>query len=296
MQKWVADAAITDHVVTLADSRRLSYRRLGRRGGRPVIALHGTPGSRTKYDVAHRTASELGLELWSLDRWGYGASDPHPHPRLAAYAQDVAELADKLALDRFSLIGISGGGPFACAIAAGLTTRIAALALVAPVGEIARPDIGEIRTFHRFCFQALPRMPGGVALVFHFYRLLATISPHAAVHLASGRASDVDRAMVRQPEVAGPLGRSFAIGLARGVVGPVVDLALFARPWQLDLGAITATSRVWLGQEDRNVPLGPARGLVRDIPGCELQDMPGAGHFWITAGYAEVLAWVRSTV
>src|SRR5262245_5234094 len=63
----------------------VTYREYGAPGGLPVLALHGTPGSRLKYAAADRDAARMGLRIISPDRWGYGRSDPHPQPKLAAY-------------------------------------------------------------------------------------------------------------------------------------------------------------------------------------------------------------------
>ena len=46
----------------------------------------------------------------------------------AAKAADVAELADGLGLERFAMVGLSGGGPWAAACAALIPERLAAVA------------------------------------------------------------------------------------------------------------------------------------------------------------------------
>ena len=281
--------------VRLADGRDLAWCSYGDAEGVPVMALHGTPGSRLKYATADSTARAYRIRLVSLDRWGYGLSDPHPAPTLRAFAEDVSSLADALGLDRFGVVGISGGGPFAAALAACLPRRVSALALVVPVGEIKPPGRRPpMSTFHRLCFDALPHVPGAVRGTFGMFRLVTRMSPTTAARLAAARAGAADRAVFRQPGFAAALGATFREGLARGAVGPVIDISLFARPWRIDLGEIAAPARVWIGTADRNVPRGPAEALASAIPGATLSRREGAGHFWIARQFDEVLAWLAA--
>lgn len=281
--------------VRLPDGRYLAWSSYGDEQGAPVISFHGTPGSRLKYATADATARTHRIRLVSLDRWGYGRSDLHPAPTLRAFADDVGHLADALGLDRFGIVGISGGGPFAAAVAASLPSRVTAVALVAPVGEMRptgpRPPVGP---FHRWCFDALPRIPGAVRGTFEMFRLVTRLAPATAVRLAASRAGAADRDILRQPGFAASLAETFREGLARGATGPVVDMRLFARPWGIDLGAVAAPARVWIGSADRNVPLGPAEALVAAIPGATLSRRDGAGHFWIARHFDEVLGWLAA--
>ena len=54
---------------------------------------------------------DLGVYIVSIDRPGYGESDPHPTRTLKSLALDVEELADQLELGtKFYVIGFSMGG------------------------------------------------------------------------------------------------------------------------------------------------------------------------------------------
>lgn len=54
---------------------------------------------------------ELGVYMVSLDRPGYGESDPDPNRTPKSIALDIEELADQLGLgSRFYVIGFSMGG------------------------------------------------------------------------------------------------------------------------------------------------------------------------------------------
>src|SRR5205085_9089949 len=70
----------------------------------------------------------------SYDRPGYGGSTTVTGRDVASAAGDVAAVADALGLDRFAVMGASGGGPHALACAAGLETRVTgAVCLASPV-------------------------------------------------------------------------------------------------------------------------------------------------------------------
>ena len=294
------DATVQTITRVLHDGRRIMLRRSGAQwadeqwAGSPVVlALHGTPGSRLKFASAEVTAHDLGMTLLSIDRWGYGGTDPHPRPSLSAFAGDMAELLDGLGVPRVSVVGVSGGGPFATALAAAYPGRVVSLALVAPVGHVAiAPSGAGFRTFHRFCFSVLPRIPGGTAGVFQVYRAMLRLAPQTAAGLISARGGAADRAVVLKPEMRARLAETFALGMREGVRGPVIDLDLFSHVWDVDAARITARTRIWLGSDDRNVPVGPVEALAATIPRAELIRVANQGHFWIAVNYVDVLSWI----
>jgi pimeloyl-ACP methyl ester carboxylesterase len=86
------------------------------------------PGSRLLCPDEDATAA-AGVRLLTVDRPGYGGSDPRPDPTLLDWADDVQALADRLRLERFAMVGWSAGGGYALACAAGMPGRISAVGL-----------------------------------------------------------------------------------------------------------------------------------------------------------------------
>jgi surfactin synthase thioesterase subunit len=72
-------------------------------------------------------------------------------------------------------------------------------------------------------------------------------------------------------------------------------MLLFARAWDFDIAAVSAPTKVWLGLQDRNVPRAAALRLAERIKGGDAERIDGAGHFWVTANFEEVLVWVART-
>jgi pimeloyl-ACP methyl ester carboxylesterase len=81
--------------MTLADGRMLAYCGWGDPTGRPVVLMHGAPGSRLLCPDEDATAA-AGVRLATVDRPGYGGSDRRPDPTLLGWADDVQALADWL--------------------------------------------------------------------------------------------------------------------------------------------------------------------------------------------------------
>jgi pimeloyl-ACP methyl ester carboxylesterase len=92
-----------DGGLSLPDGRSLAYAEWGTSSGPPVLLFHGGPGSRLFCPDYEATMSS-GVRLITIDRPGFGGSDPHPGRTLLSWADDVAGLADALHLDRFAVI------------------------------------------------------------------------------------------------------------------------------------------------------------------------------------------------
>ena len=291
-----ADGPVKAEFVTLSDGRRLAFARYGQLAGAPVLALHGTPGSRTKYALGDRIARDLGLCLISVDRWGYGQSDPCAVPSFAQFARDMQALMISLGHPRFSIVGISGGGPFAAATAVYLGDRIERLALVGPVADVGgiHAPADRMGWFHWVCFRLVAARPWMVAGFFGGFRLALKAAPDLALRIATARAKIADRAVIRDDRVRQSLAATFQEGLCSGVRGPVCDLKLFSRPWPFDIGEVRAQTSIWMGDEDRNVPLGPIRALAGARGDFSLNIKMGQGHYWLARDATEVMRWLAA--
>ena len=281
-----------DLTVKLPGGRMLGYRVFGDPQGVPVIALHGTPGSRLKFADSDEVAGRLGLKLISVDRWGYGLSSgaPRGRPTLADFGADMAELADHLGVSRCLITGVSGGGPFAIAAAVALGERAMGLALVSPIGVIDAAT--KLSTFHAVCFRVLPYWPRSITAMFHFYRSALRLAPDSAMRLALALAPAIDKRAIDDDGIRRRLTATFVSGFESGVSGVVTDLALFVRPWGIDLSAIAAPVRIWIGSADRNVPQDGVQRLAGALKGSELVTLHGAGHLWIASHGDVVMGWL----
>ncbi len=288
---------VRDQCLRLSDGRKLGFRVYGDPKGAPILFLHGTPGSRLKFSIAHEAGEELGLAIIAPDRWGYGLTEAPQTLSLRRFGDDMAALMDDLGRESFAVGGISGGGPYAAAVAACLSRRVTALALVSPVGPIADAGLGpSLPLLHRLCFTVLPTRPRTVSTAMRAFRWSLAHAPRLAGRLTTWRAARPDRRLIGRSDVRQRILGSFSEGLRPGTVGPNTDLAIFSKPWQVDLAAISAPSRLWIGSRDSNVPIAAARILAQRIPRCVFTELPNQGHLWVSEHHADVLAWIASTI
>lgn len=109
--------------------------------GRAVFWLHGTPGARRQIPTEARVYAEHhNIRLIGVDRPGIGASTPHQYETILAFADDLRTIADTLGIDKMAVVGLSGGGPYTLACAAGLPDRVVAAGVLGGVAPTRGPD------------------------------------------------------------------------------------------------------------------------------------------------------------
>jgi len=106
------------------DGRTVGYADFGQPGHTPVIWCHGGPGSRMEPQGCAQAAGEAGIRLIGIDRPGYGASTPLPGRHIGDWPADAVAVADALGIQDFFVVGVSTGGAYALACAAGFPLRV----------------------------------------------------------------------------------------------------------------------------------------------------------------------------
>lgn len=280
-----------------SDGRRLAVEQYGDPSGRPVFLLHGTPGSRLGPAPRETLLYHLGIRLIAFDRPGYGDSDRLPGRTVSAAAADVRCIADALGIDRFAVVGRSGGAPHALACAALLperTTRVGALVSLAPrdapgldwfegmtesnVREYVNADIGRSRVT--------------ATLGLRSRSILA--DPAASIAEMTSRLPEPDRRVVADAGIQHMLERNFAEGLRSSPDGWVDDVMAFSTGWGFELGWINTPVKLWHGEDDIFAPVEHTRWLGRNIPDAEVEIEADAAHFAALEVLTRVLNWAAS--
>ena len=263
------------------DNRRLGFTTYGHPNGLPVLAFHGIPGTRLMFRPTEEVAARLGLRIIAADRPGFGCSTPQPGRQLRDWLAEVEAIREACQVDRFAVIGISGGAPFATATAAHFGKCVAAMALLGPMGPVAEMAPGELSWLERNIFLRLPWSQVSLRAALTPANMFFVLSPQLAYNMFLQFLPACDREIMSQPWLKAQVIEDVGESLAQGGEGMRADLRIFSQPWNVDYGQITAPTVLWQGANDSIVPIPAALRLGELIPDCTVHLLPEAGHFWI---------------
>jgi pimeloyl-ACP methyl ester carboxylesterase len=273
----------------LPDGRTLGYLQVGAPDGPAVFHFHGHGSSRLEALMLADEATAHGIRVIALDRPGIGRSDPKLGDRLLDWPADVAAAADALNIDQFAVQGMSAGGPYALACAHSMPERVTACALVSavPPPEIARRTGPRIR---RLVWWAANRFPN------YLRRRLKEFRPDGPPdeEMVQNRMARVsqwlggeDERLMHIPQLRAVLARTMMETARQGASANNDEIARLVRPWGFDVRKI-ALERIfiWHGEEDRIMPIEPARRLARILTTSRSVFYPGEGHFSVLVNRA----------
>ncbi|MCB1772001.1 MAG: alpha/beta hydrolase [Gammaproteobacteria bacterium] len=269
------------HLCRTPDGRALSYTEWGEPSGIPVFYCHGFPGSRLEARLADAPARTLGIRLVAPDRPGFGGSDFQPNRRITDWPGDVTALADHLGVDRFHVIGVSGGAPYALAAAAQLQDRVEAVALVCGLGEfIGDSPTAGMNSIAAMAIEFRRHWPQlGHWAYAHLIGPVLRRFPDSIFQVLVGHAPDADRDVLADPAVRDAIVASYEEAFRQGSDGPAHELGLITSPWEFNLAQVTQPVQLWHGDADQTVPIAMAERYAENLPDVSTHFIPGEGHF-----------------
>jgi pimeloyl-ACP methyl ester carboxylesterase len=286
----------SEHVVATADGRLLMVERQGSADRPAVFLLHGTPGSRTGPRPRASVLYRLGVQLVSYDRPGYGASSRHAGRGVSDAAADVAAIADALGLERFSVVGRSGGGPHALACAALLSERIvrtAVLVGLAPSSAVGLDWFDGMTEANVRSYTTADRESAVLAERLRLQAERTAADPDVLLGQLRRQMTAHDRRAV-----SGAIGRllhhTYGEALRHGPFGWVDDVLALRGDWGFPLESVGGPVLLWHGADDNFTPASHSRWLGSRIVHAEVRVQSDTAHFGAVEALPEILAWCTS--
>ena len=284
--------------VKLRDGRTLAYAEYGSPAGQPVIYCHGVPSSRVEGDliVNAATAAALGLRVIVPDRPGMGRSDYQPDRRIVDWPDDVLDLTRALGVERFAILGSSGGAPYAAVCGARIPDRVHVVGLL---GGVAPPDapgvMASMSAPLRMMFRLARIAPAMLRGLYRLNLRAMRKGGERAHERMAAWAPEPDRSLLQRAEIANGFMACFEEACRQGTRGPVIDVGLIARPWGFDLSAVKVPVLLWHGERDRNVPVASGRYLASAIPNCRATFYPDDAHLSVPLNHQQEIFGALAT-
>lgn len=266
------------------DGRKLSYYQYGAKDGIPTFFCHGT-GSHVHVMLFHKAAERCGYRIIVPDRPGIGSSEFQRNRKVLDGASDIANLADHLGIDKFGVIGISGGGPTLLACAYSLSPRlkfVVDLACAAPLytDPVALKELGGVDRLYARLGAWLPLCLFQIPFALLGFQQKMLKNPQAFARMMQSSMCKSDMELFQDKDLQYLFMRDFQELFRQGSKGPSLDAQLIYHPWGFDVRDIKCHVDIRQGSEDRWIPPSFSRYLSNTLPDAKLFMIEGQGHFY----------------
>ena len=282
-------------IVVAGDGRRLAVEEWGAPDGAAVFLMHGTPGSRFGPRPRESVLWRLGVRLFAYDRPGYGESDRLGARVVAHAAEDVAVIADAFGLERFAVLGRSGGGPHALACASLLADRVRCAAVL--VGLAPRDAAGldwydGMTPRNVSAYQTAETWVGALVARFEAQAALMRRDPVAHLPYRDRELSASDQRVISDSGIRTMMASNFAEAVKRSGGGWVDDAVSFITAWGFDPAGIAVPVLLWHGAQDVHAPVRHTLWLAERIPRSHLVIAHDEAHFGALSAVPGALSWL----
>jgi pimeloyl-ACP methyl ester carboxylesterase len=271
----------------------VAFSEYGDPNGAPVLFFHGWPSSRTMAELTDEAARELGLRMISPDRPGIRDSELDPNRTLLDWPPLLGELAAHLQIDKFKILAISGGAPYAYVAGWSMPERVERVAVVSGAPPLAElKERHGLLPIHRRMLALRDSQPALLRILFHFMRPFARLKMPIRVRpLLLRFLQPCDANVLRDAKSFEACFESARQAWRSSAAGVMIDAEIYAKPWGFSLEEVPVPVRLWHGTKDRTFSSRLAEQVAARLPNCEFHLVDDAGHYSLPIRHThEILA------
>ena len=262
-----------------------------------VFYFHGFPGThdegRPVYDAAHRRS----ILVVGVTRPSFGDSTQDQSRTLLSFPSDIMCLADHLGIQRFAIMGVSGGGPYALACLYLLPSdRLRSVAIVSGMWPLSLGTAGmmlHLRIMHNLALW-VPGLVGWMVGLEMGGPAKDTEHPEKFDDLMMRgfrRWPEEDQEVVfgNDAKLFTVLSESSRKALKQGTGGFSVESYILSSPWGFLLEDLPSDGRlvIWHGGKDANVPISMADQAAKLMPYAKYHKYDDEAHVSLVVKYLD---------
>ena len=283
---------LTEQELRMSDGRAVQVFGCGPPSGRAVIYLHGMADGMSPLLYNRERLAARGLRVIAPVRPGFGRSEPieRVDRSLDVVTAHLAELIERMALERPLLLGHAGGALYAQVAATRLGDRVAGAVCVS-----GGPPFTRLGQFTRMA----PRQRV-VAYTARFAPALLPTVLRAGIAQIDGKEVEAfmtslfrdgthDRAVIDRLGIAGLIQDGYRFTVEQGYLGFLMDSHFMVRDWRPELGAARARVIRINGARDPILPPDTVTSGFAGMANCEVRILEDCGQLLFYERPAAVL-------
>ncbi len=277
------------YLFNLADGRQMCFQEYGDLDGFPVIYCHGFPASRLEAALIAKSAQSQGIRLIAADRPGMGLSSFCKNRIIPDWKKDLEQLISHLKIKQFSIIGVSGGAPYALSAAYQIQDCVYKVGIVCGLRDlhesVSKKDFGFSESL---LINLMYRFPIVTRQLYRF--IIGPIlkrSPKTVLKILTGSAAQSDMKIFDDQSVLNHYLKLIREAFRQGARGVAWELYLYTH-YKVDfLQDYKGRVSFWHGRQDKTVPVTMTEKSVSEIKNCQSYYFENEGHFSLGFHYMD---------
>lgn len=264
--------------------KKIFIRKYGH-GKNKVLFFHGFPGSSIQAQVMESLCQSDDLEVIAFDRPGFGKSDWQSNRSLLDVKKIIQLLQNEFNLKKFSVVGVSGGAPYALATMSLFPDLILKKKIICGLGQLSEKSVASVMPKKSLIImKSTPKLP---------IKYLNWISKKFLTNLVSKnnqperselmrllfKASEADIQCLKDKNNLLTLNQSLVEAFSQGAQGPMQDLRIYTRPWKIPWSQLPEGIEFHHGNQDQIVPFEVSVSMQKKIRNSVLISYPQEGHY-----------------
>lgn len=277
------------HTFLSEDNNNVHYYTCGNPLGKPIFFIHGFPGTgKQGLLLLNGSGYEDQFFLVAMDRPGYGPSEYQPDFSLKIFSEYTDQLMTKLQISKFTVLSVSGGGPYAAAVSYYLphrVTRTLSINGIAPMKLEKFPFLNQAQKKMYIMNKVLPRP----AMRFFVEQIYNRNADKIDKILTSdfNKVSPRDKAVLEDPQTGPFLFETFKYSVQKGPYGLLSDMRIFLEYWGFEIKDIQVPYYLYHGDADDVVHPIWSQFMKNELTDVRFKLFKGEGHYSLPYNHRE---------
>lgn len=242
-----------------------------------VLYFHGFPTSRLEAAIIANIPLATPIHVLAIDRPGMGLSTFQPSRRIVDWPSDVLALVNYLKIEKFHVLGDSGGAPYALVCAKEIPrTRLLSVTVVSGIYPMSLGTQGMLFGVKALLYAGayLPQVVMIKLLDWEFGNVARDPDRGKFGEMFMKnmeKKNERDRRCLDDLPFREVVIESMREGFRQGSKGAAWDCSLYAN-WGFELEMVNGVNvTLWHGKKDSNAPYGMAEKAANLMKGCEFK-------------------------